>query len=44
MPGNWILILAAVGYLFVVPAESSVAIGWTTVIVLLVLAVLGELL
>lgn len=44
MPGNWIIILAAVGYLFVVPAESPVAIGWTTVIVLLVLAVLGELL
>lgn len=44
MPGNWFVILASVGYLLVVPADSPVAIGWTTVIVLLVLAGLGELL
>jgi uncharacterized protein len=44
MPGNWIMLGAAVGYLFLVPAESPVGIGWATVIALLVLALIGELL
>ena len=44
MPGNWIMLAAAVGYLFLLPAQSPVAIGWTTIFVLLVLAVIGELL
>ncbi len=44
MPGNWFMIVAAAGYVFLVAAESPVAIGWTTVLVLLALAALGELL
>ncbi len=44
MPGNWVMIGAAIGYVFLVSAESPVAIGWVTVIVLLVLAGIGELL
>jgi hypothetical protein len=44
MPGNWLMVAAAIGYVLVVPTDSPVAIGWVTVIVLLVLAGLGELL
>lgn len=44
MPGNWLMVAAAAGYAILIPAESSLAIGWVTVIVLLVLAALGELL
>lgn len=44
MPGNWLMVAAAIGYVLLVPAESPVAIGWVTVIVLLALAGVGELL
>ena len=44
MPGNWVMIGAAVGYVLLVPTESPAAIGWATVIALLVLALIGELL
>ena len=44
MPGNWIMLGAAIGYLFLVPADSPVAIGWFTILALLILATLGELL
>lgn len=44
MPGNWLMVAAAAGYVLLVPAESPAAIGWTTVVVLIVLASVGELL
>jgi len=44
MPGNWLMIGVAIGFVFLVSAESPVAIGWVTVVVLLVLALIGELL
>ena len=44
MPGNWLMIAAAVGYVLLVPGDSPAAIGWATVVVLSVLALLGELL
>jgi uncharacterized protein len=43
LPGNWLMIVAAAGYSFFVPADSSVAIGWRTLVALVVLAVLGEI-
>ncbi len=44
LPGNWLMIAAAAGYVLLVPAGSPVAMGWMTVVVLLVLASIGELL
>jgi uncharacterized protein len=44
MPGNWLMVLATVTYAYFVPVESSAAIGWKVVVVLLVLAALGEIL
>jgi hypothetical protein len=44
MPGNWLMVAAAIGYVLLVPAESPVAMGWATVVALLVLASIGELL
>lgn len=43
MPGNWLMIAAAVGYVLLVPSGSPAAIGWATVVILSVLALLGEL-
>jgi uncharacterized protein len=44
MPGNWFMILAVATYVYLMPAESAMAIGWNVVIVLLALAILGEIL
>ena len=44
MPGNWLMVAATAIYAYCVPAESSAAIGWKTVVVLAVLAGLGEVL
>ena len=44
LPGNWLIVMVTAVYAYFVPAESSVAIGWSTVLVILVLAVLGEVL
>lgn len=44
MPGNWVIVAAAAGYAALVGPESRLAIGWGVVLVLLVLAGLGELL
>jgi uncharacterized protein YqgC (DUF456 family) len=43
LPGNWILLAAAAIYVFFVPADSALSIGWTVVIVLAVMAALAEL-
>ena len=42
MPGNWLIVAAAAIYAWFVSPETRTAIGWNTVIVLAVLAVLGE--
>jgi uncharacterized protein len=44
MPGNWLMVAAVVVYVLLVPHEGRLAIGWTTVTILVVLATLGELL
>lgn len=44
MPGNWLMVAAALGYVLVVPAVSALAMGWTTLVVLLALASIGEVL
>ncbi|MDZ7618622.1 MAG: DUF456 domain-containing protein [Patescibacteria group bacterium] len=43
LPGNWLVLAAVVVYVWLVPADSAIAIGWKTVIALLVLAILGEI-
>ena len=43
MPGNWLMVAVAAVYVILMPAQSPLAIGWTVVVVLLVLAILGEL-
>lgn len=43
LPGNWILLALTALFAFLIPAEAARGIGWTTVFVLLGLAVLGEL-
>lgn len=42
MPGNWLIVLAAALYAWLLPADAPAAIGWNTVIALAVLAVVGE--
>ena len=44
MPGNWMMALAVVGYVLLVPERSPVAIGWPVAIALGLLAAVGELL
>ncbi len=43
LPGNWLIVALTAIYAYLVPAESPGAIGWKTVLMLLVLAVLGEI-
>jgi len=43
LPGNWVAVVLAAVYAWLVPAESSVAFGWKTVLILLLLAALGEI-
>jgi len=43
MPGNWLVVAAVVGYVLLVPPASPVSIGWAVVLVLVILASLGEL-
>ena len=43
LPGNWLMVTAAVLYAAVGPADSRLAIGWPVVIAVLLLAALGEL-
>jgi len=43
LPGNWLIVVAAAAYAMWIPPDSRVAIGWPAVVLLLVLAALGEL-
>jgi hypothetical protein len=43
LPGNWLLLAAAVLYAYLIPDETRTDISWWTVGGLLVLALLGEL-
>ena len=43
-PGNWLMVLCAALYSWLMPAVSPYAFGWWVVVVLAVLAGLGELL
>jgi uncharacterized protein YqgC (DUF456 family) len=43
LPGNWLMTAATAFYALLVPAQSRVALGWKTVVVLVALAALGEL-
>lgn len=44
MPGNWLMVLAVVGYVLFVPEGSTLAVGWFVAIALGLLAAVGELL
>lgn len=43
LPGNWLIVLAALIYASFVPSEATVDVGWAALVGLLVLAALGEL-
>jgi uncharacterized protein YqgC (DUF456 family) len=43
LPGNWLMVIAAVTYWLFVVSDSPVAIGWPTVAAVIGLATLGEL-
>jgi uncharacterized protein YqgC (DUF456 family) len=42
LPGNWLMVAATAAYAYLTPVGSPAALGWRTVVTLLVLAVLGE--
>ena len=42
LPGNWLIVIAAAVYAWLLPPDASTAIGWPTVAILLVLAIAGE--
>ena len=44
MPGNWVIVLTAALFAWLVPANEASGIGmsWTAVLILLVLAIVGE--
>ena len=42
LPGNWLIVIAAAVYAWLLPPDASTAIGWPAVAILLVLAILGE--
>lgn len=42
LPGNWLIVAAAALYAWLVGQDASTAIGWPTVIAILLLAVFGE--
>jgi hypothetical protein len=44
LPGNWLIVAAAALYAWLVGPDASTALGWPTVMAILVLAVLGEVL
>ena len=43
LPGNWLMVMVTTTYACVVPAQLPAAIGWRTVVTILVLAALGEI-
>jgi hypothetical protein len=44
LPGTWLIVAGAAGYVALGPEAGVVALGWTTVVALLVMAVVGEVL
>ncbi len=42
LPGNWIVVVAAMLYAWWLPGDGRLAVGWNTVLVLAVLAAGGE--
>lgn len=43
LPGTWLMVVCAAAYAWLVNADGRLATGWTTVLALLVLALVGEL-
>ena len=43
LPGNWLMVMVTTIYAYLVPAQSPAALGWKTVVAILVLAALGEI-
>ncbi len=43
LPGNWLILAATAIYSCLTPARSPVAIGWQPIVVLFVIAVVGEI-
>jgi uncharacterized protein len=43
LPGNWMIVAVTAIYASLTPATSSAAIGWTPLVIVLVLAVSGEI-
>lgn len=43
LPGNWLVVAAAAVFAWLIPEQAGQGISWTTVGVLLVLAVIGEI-
>jgi uncharacterized protein YqgC (DUF456 family) len=43
LPGNWVLLLAAALFAWLVPIGNGRGVSWTTVWILLALAILGEI-
>lgn len=42
LPGNWLIVVAAALYAWLVPADAATAVGWPAVATLAALAILGE--
>ena len=42
MPGNWLMVAATAIYVWLIPKDAPTSFGWSVVVVLLVLAALGE--
>ena len=42
LPGNWLMVVATSIYAYLIPAQSPAALGWRTIVAILVLAALGE--
>jgi hypothetical protein len=43
LPGNWLSVGATMVYAWLVPGQSSAALGWKSVVAIFVLAALGEI-
>jgi uncharacterized protein YqgC (DUF456 family) len=44
LPGNWLIVAAAAIYAWLAPADSTLALGWRVVAILVAIALVGELL
>ena len=43
LPGNWLMVVATSIYAYLIPAQSPTALGWKTVVTILILAAMGEI-